>query len=361
MKIVVTAGGTGGHIYPALSVINKFREKEKNLEVLYIGTHNRMEKDIVPSLGIKYESLEIYGFTKDIKRDIKNIGLINKAYKKCLKIMKDFKPDVVLGFGGYVTFPVIKAAHKMGIKTFIHEQNSIPGKSNKVLAKYSDVIGVTFDTTMKYFKHDNVIYTGHPRSDEAISAKKVDKTTLGFNKDKKLVVIVLGSLGSSSLNTIIRQYIDLIKNEDYEVLYITGKAHYEKYNNVKLPSNVKILPFYDNLIGLFKDTDAVISRAGSGVLNEIIALNIPSIIIPSPNVANNHQYYNAKDLSDKKACIMESEYKLTAEFLKTNIDKLLNNDIYRKEIIDNLKKCTVQNSTDIIYNSIKENENENTK
>ena len=360
-KIIVPAGGTGGHIYPALSVINKFKEKEKNLEVLYIGTHNRMEKDIVPSLGIKYESLEIYGFTKDIKRNIKNIGLINKAYKKCLKIMKDFKPDVVLGFGGYVTFPVIKAAHKMGIKTFIHEQNSIPGKSNKVLAKYSDIIGVTFDTTKKYFRHDNVIYTGHPRSDEAISAIKVDKTSLGFNKNKKLVVVVLGSLGSGSLNTKIKEYIDLIEDENYEVLYITGKGQFEKYNNVRIPENVKILPFYDNLIGLFKDTDAVISRAGSGVLNEIIALNIPSIIIPSPNVANNHQYYNAKDLSDKKACIMMSENNLDVNELKNNIDKLLNNEVYRKELIDNLKKCTIQNSTDIIYNSIKGTENENTK
>ena len=132
MKIIVSAGGTGGHIYPALAIINKFKEKEKDLEVLYIGTHNRMEKDLIPQRGIKYESIEIYGFSKkDILLDIKNIFLINKAYKKCLNIMKEFKPDLVLGIGGYVTFPVIKAANKLGIKTFIHEQNSISGKTNK--------------------------------------------------------------------------------------------------------------------------------------------------------------------------------------------------------------------------------------
>lgn len=354
MKIIVTAGGTGGHIYPALSVIKKFQEKEKDLEVLYIGTHNRMEKDIVPSLGIKYESLEIYGFTKDIKRDIKNISLIHKATKKSIKILKEFQPDIVIGFGGYVTFPVIKAAHKLGIKIFIHEQNSIPGKSNKVLAKYCDVIGVTFATTKKYFKHDHVIYTGHPRSDEAILATPIDKQTLGFSSSKKLVVIVLGSLGSSSLNVKIKEYLEQIDKENYEVLYITGKSQFEKYNNVTLPNNVKILPFYENLIGIFKNTDVVISRAGSGVLNEIIALNLPSIIIPSPNVANNHQYYNAKDLEDKKACIMLKEDTLTAIDLKNNVDKLLNDSAFKEVLISNLKKCKVQNSTDIIYTTIKD-------
>ena len=136
MRVIITAGGTGGHIYPALAILNKIKEKEPNSEFIYIGTHNRMEKDIVPAAGYHYESIEIYGFSKTmIKRDVKNISLIYKAYKKCLKIMKDFKPDVVIGVGGYVTFPVIMAANKLHIKTFIHEQNSIPGKSNKVLAK----------------------------------------------------------------------------------------------------------------------------------------------------------------------------------------------------------------------------------
>ena len=136
MKVIISAGGTGGHIYPALAIVKKIKEKEPNSDILYIGTHNRMEKDIVPKENIKYESIEIYGFSKTmIKRDIQNIGLILKAEKKCLKIMKEFKPDIVIGVGGYVTFPVLRAARKLKIKTFIHEQNSIPGKSNKVLSK----------------------------------------------------------------------------------------------------------------------------------------------------------------------------------------------------------------------------------
>ncbi len=361
MKIIVTAGGTGGHIYPALSVINKFKETEKDLEIIYIGTHNRMEKDIIPKYNIKYESIEIYGFSKNIRQDIKNVWLIEKAYKKCLKIIQDFRPDVVIGFGGYVTFPVIKAAHKLNVPTFIHEQNSIPGKSNKALAKYATKIGVTFDTSEKYFKTNNVVFTGHPRSDEAIKVSKVSKQTLGFNPSEKLVVVVFGSLGSGSMNNKIIELAHMIKDEDYEMLYITGKYHFTSVNQKDLPNNVKVLPFYDNLIGLFKDTDVVISRAGSGVLNEIIALNLPSIIIPSPNVANNHQYYNAYDLYKKNACLMLEEDKLTAKDLKESINTLIYNNDKTKEIVNNLKKCEVQNSTTLIYNTIKDMINENNK
>ena len=137
---------------------------DENSQILYIGTHNRMEKDIIPKEGYDYVGLEIYGFSKkEIVRDIKNIFLINKAYKKCLKLFKEFKPDVVLGFGGYVTYPVIKAAKRLGIKTFIHEQNAIPGKSNKMLAKYADIIGVSFKESEKYFDKEKTIFTGNPQ------------------------------------------------------------------------------------------------------------------------------------------------------------------------------------------------------
>ena len=162
MKIIVSAGGTGGHIYPALAIVKKFQERESNLEVLYIGTHNRMEKDIVPKMNIRYEALEIYGFSKtNIARDFKNIFLINKSINKCIKIMKEFKPDVVIGCGGYVTYPVIKAAKKLGIKTFIHEQNSIPGKSNIHLSKLVDLVGISFKNSENYFKNAKKVYAKH--------------------------------------------------------------------------------------------------------------------------------------------------------------------------------------------------------
>ena len=163
MKIIVSAGGTGGHIYPALAIINKFKEKYKDLEVLYIGTHNRMEKDIIPNYNISYIPIEIYGLSKtNMLRNIKNVFLIQKQIKKCKQIMQEFKPDIVLGIGGYVTYPVIKAAQKLGIKTFIHEQNSIPGKTNKVLAKNATLIGVSFQETIKYFPKEKTFYSGNP-------------------------------------------------------------------------------------------------------------------------------------------------------------------------------------------------------
>ena len=152
MRMIITAGGTGGHIYPALAIVEKVKEMEKDSEILYIGTHNRMENKIVPEKNIPYESLTIYGFSKkDIKKDIKNISYIRKSYKKCIKIMKEFKPDIVIGVGGYVTLPVLLAAKKLGIKCAIHEQNSIPGKTNKFLSKKVDRVFVSFKESTKYF------------------------------------------------------------------------------------------------------------------------------------------------------------------------------------------------------------------
>ena len=158
MRVIIAAAGTGGHINPGISIANKIKEEEPNSEFLYIGTHNRMEKEIIPKRGIKYEEIEIYGFSKkDIMLDIKNVFCISKAKKKCLNIMKEFKPDLVLGVGGYVTYPVIWAANKLGIKTFIHEQNSVAGASNKLLSKYVDLIGVSFKSSIKTWKAHRLI------------------------------------------------------------------------------------------------------------------------------------------------------------------------------------------------------------
>ena len=241
MRVIVTAGGTGGHIYPALAIIDKIKEMEPNSEFLYIGTHNRMEKDIVPDHGIEYLGLEIYGLSTSLKlmgRNIKNVFLINKAYKKCLSVMKEFKPDVVIGVGGYVTFPVIKAAHKCGVKTFIHEQNSIPGKANKMLLKYVDLVGVSFKDSLKYFDGHNAVMTGNPCSENAIKIKRISKETYGLDKNKKAILIFNGSLGSSTMNDKLLEYLKDIGNEDYQVLYITGKNSYKNFKDLKLPKNV---------------------------------------------------------------------------------------------------------------------------
>ena len=355
MRIVVTAGGTMGHINPALAIIEEFKKQEKNVEVLYIGTHNRMEKEIIPKKNIRYEEIEIYGFTKNIVQDLKNISLIQKGIKKCKEIFLEFQPDVVIGVGGYVTYPVLKAAHDMKIKIFIHEQNSIPGKANKMVAKYADLIGVTFLESKKYFKtRGKVVYTGHPCGAWALDIPKKDKNELGFSKGKKLVTIVAGSLGSGSLNQKMQEYLKEIEKKNYEVCYITGKSHYESFTKEKYPSNVKVFPYIDELPGLLKVSDLVISRAGAGSLSEIMALEIPSIIIPSPNVANNHQYYNAKELEEKKCIYLLEEKDITTSKMLQTVDHMLQDTTTRLKMIHAMHEMDTKDSALMIYKEIKE-------
>lgn len=357
MNIIISAGGSGGHIYPALAIIEEFQKREKNLNVLYIGTHNRMEKDIVPSKGIPYKAIEIYGFTKDIKRDIQNVFLIQKALKKCTKIMKEFKPDVVIGVGGYVTYPVIKAAKKLGIKTFIHEQNSRPGKVNYLVSRYADIVGVTFKSSIAHLKKaKKVIYTGHPALDGAMSAKPIDKTLLGFQISKKLVVYVAGSLGSASLNQKMLDFLNSDLHDGYEILYIAGSnVNVEEFKeNITRKKGIKIVPYFDNLPGIMASSDLVISRAGAGVLFEIIGLEKPSIVIPSPNVANNHQYYNAKELETAGIIKVMEESSLTKESLAEMIGTLLTNSEEINTLKKNMKDYKTNSPTEEIYKTIKE-------
>ena len=329
MRILVTAGGTGGHIYPALAIIEKFKEEDSSTEVLYIGTHNRMEKDIVPKRNIKYIGIEIYGLNKNIWHDIKNIYLIRKGIKKCQQIIKEFKPDIVIGVGGYVTYPVLIAAHKLHIPIFIHEQNALPGKTNKVLSKYANLIGVSFSESIKYFPKDKVIYTGNPTGIMALNNKEISKSSLGFS-DKPLVVIVAGSLGSFTINQKMQEFLQKMGNKDYQVLYITGKNYYDDFIKIKYPNNVKIVPYLDNLSGLLKNTDCLVTRAGASTIAEIIALRLPSIFIPSPYVANNHQYYNALSLEKNNSAYIIEEKDLTALKLEEMINKVFKNKMYLK-------------------------------
>ena len=357
MRVIVTAGGTGGHIYPALAIIDKIKELEPKSEFLYIGTHNRMENTIVPERGIDYVPIEIYGLSTSLKlmgRNVKNVFLIQKAYKKCLKIMKDFKPDIVIGVGGYVTYPVIKAAHKCGIKTFVHEQNSIPGKANKALLKYVDLVGVSFNDSLKYFTKNKAIMTGNPCSENALKIKKINKETYGLDPKKKSVLIFSGSLGSSTVNNKMIDYLKMVKDSDYDVLYITGKSSYEEFSKNKFPKNVHVVPYVDNLSGLMKDMDLIVSRAGASSMAEITALGVPCILIPSPFVANNHQYYNALSIVESHAGEMIEESNLTAMELKKHVEGILNDEKKMKMYKENLQKLSINDSATIIYNALKD-------
>ena len=355
MRVVISAGGTGGHIYPAISIINKIKKEEPNSEFLYIGTHNRMEKDLIPSLDIPYQAIEITGFIR--KLTLENINTLTrflKARKKCLQIIKDFNPDIVIGTGGYVTAPVIWAAKKLGHKTFIHEQNSVVGLSNKYLARYIDKVGVSFESTLTEFPQEKVSLTGNPCSEKAIATPIGKKSDFNLTEDKKLVLIVMGSLGSQTITEKMLEYIYGFRNKNYEVLYVTGEAYYEKVKNKHFPDNVKVVPFIKDLPSIMKKTDLMVSRAGASTISEITALGIPTIFIPSPYVTNNHQYKNAKDLYDKDAALIIEEQDLTkANFIKT-IDDILADEKKYKQIKKNVSKLGIKDSSTRIYNLLKE-------
>ncbi len=353
MRVIISAGGTGGHIYPALAIINKIKEENPKSEFLYIGTTDRMEKDIVPSYNINYKGIKIAGINRS--NPFKNITLpykFNKSIKEVINIMKEFKPDIVIGVGGYVTAPVLIAANKLKIKTLIHEQNSVPGITNKLLSKKVDVVCTSLLSSNQYFPKEKVVYTGNPMSEETLKVKKESKSKYGFTSSMKLVVIVMGSLGSVSILNKLKEVIPLFKNKNYQVLLITGNNNFQIFKDVNISENVKIVPYVEGLNQLLKDTDLLISRAGASTIAEITALGLPSILIPSPYVSNNHQLKNALFLKEANACEILEEKELTTESLINSIDNIFDNITLQESISKNAKSLSVDNSLTLIYEEI---------
>ena len=350
MKIAITAGGTGGHIFPALAIINNIKSHDKNSEFLYFGTTDRMEKDIIPEKGIPYIGIQMKGLNrKNILKNITVLKIYLAAIKKAEVELKKFKPDIVIGVGGYITAPVLVAANHLGIKTIIHEQNSIPGVSNKLLSHFVNKICVSFKESEAYFPKKKTIYTGNPRSEEILSMEKGKREDFGFNHKSKFIILVMGSLGSLTMTKKMKELIPSFKDKDYQVLVVTGKNYYDDYKDVKTPTNVKIVSFYD--AKYMKDADLIITRSGASTIAEVTALLLPSIMIPSPYVTHNHQYKNAKALEDKKACKILEEKDFCKENLLSLIDDCFKKEVYN-EMRKNLKEFSCPNSAEAIYKEI---------
>ena len=350
MRVVISAGGTGGHIYPALSIIDKIKKEDKNSEFLYIGTTNRMEKDLIPKRNIPYVGIEVYGIKRSLSpSNIKSVYKFLVAIRKCKKELKKFKPDIVIGAGGYVTAPVIIAAKKLGIKTLIHEQNSVLGLANKMVLNYTDTLCTSFENV----KPDNVnyVFTGNPVLQNALDAKTINKKEYGLSDKKKTVLIVMGSLGSKSVNEIILDSIDDLSKKDYEVLIVTGNNYYDDFKSIK-KDNIIIKPYIDNLVNVIKSVDIVVTRAGASTLTEIIGTLTPAILIPSPYVTENHQYKNALSLTKKNSAILIKEEDLDKDMLIKQIDYLISDKNKVKEIKNNLSKLQIKDSSDRIYKEI---------
>lgn len=352
MRVIISAGGTGGHIYPALSIINKIKKMDKDAEILYIGTTDRMEKDIIPQYNIDYYGIKIRGFDRKLSlANLKTIKYFIDAVRDIKKIIREYNPDIVIGVGGYVTAPVIYAAKKCKIKTIIHEQNSVLGMTNKFLSKYVDAVAVSFKNTK--VKAKRVVYTGNPSS-EITDDFHFNKGEYGLSENKRLVLIVMGSLGSKVVNEKMKKILPMFNGKDYEVLYITGKDYYEDFKSLDLRSNIVVVPYVDNMKKMFKKVDIMVSRAGATTISEIISYKVISILIPSQYVTNNHQYKNAKSLVEKNAALLIEENDLTGQLLIDEIDALLNNNEKRNTIRTNLAAMYVPNSAEKIYDLIVE-------
>lgn len=354
MKVIISAGGTGGHIYPALAIAKKIKEKDNTSEILYIGTSNRMEKDIVPKEGFKFTGINVEGLRRKLSfKNVKSMLLFINAISRCKRIIKKFNPDVVIGVGGYVSAPVIYAAHKLGVKCCIHEQNSSFGVTNKFASKFADKIFVSFKSLEEKFEDKKkVIYTGNPCSESAMKVTPAKKEDYGLSSNKKLVLIVMGSLGSKTVSDKMKNMLTLFNNKDYEVMFVTGKNYYDEYKKIKYTNNIKIVPYVDNMVSLLKVTDVLVSRAGASTLSEIASLNVPSILIPSPYVTENHQYKNAMDLVSKDAAMILEEKDLKGDVLLRMVEKVLDDKLFTNNMKKNLKAFEVRNSASKIYDEI---------
>ena len=337
MRVILTTGGTGGHIYPALALTTEIM-KDPQAEVLFIGSKDRMEAKIIPAAGYKFIGLELQGFNGNSHDKLQALKLNRKARKECLKIIADFKPQVIIGFGNYVTVPVIQAGKKLGIPCVIHEQNFLPGLANRYLAMLATKVITSYPDSEKYFPSHKVELLGNPRASQAARKKEDPKVIeeLGLDPNKKTVLIVMGSLGSHSVNKVMVEALKLLGNKDFQIIEVTGEDDYpEVVKNVPAYPNVKILPYCDQL-SLMANCDLIVCRGGATSASEIMSVGLPSIIIPSPYVPNNHQHYNALAMENAGCAYELPEDKLTADSLVELIQRLIYDD---KGLADMRKKA----------------------
>ncbi|MFD3448045.1 undecaprenyldiphospho-muramoylpentapeptide beta-N-acetylglucosaminyltransferase [Microbacteriaceae bacterium 4G12] len=332
MRVLVSGGGTGGHIYPALALIREIQKQDANARFLYIGTENGLESTIVRKAGIPFQSIVISGFKRKLSvENLKTVVRFLKGVQDSKRYIRRFNPDIVIGTGGYVCGPVVYAASKMGIPTIVHEQNSVPGVTNKFLSRYVNKVAVCFDEAAQYFPQNKVELTGNPRASEVMNQDgRKGKQSVGLSPYKKSVLLFGGSRGARPINDAFLEAIEELGKRNYEVLYVTGEVHYEKImKSVKEkgnPSNVIIKPFIHNMPEVLTAVDLVVSRAGATTLAELTALGKPSILIPSPYVTNNHQEKNARSLVEKGAAKLRAEKDLTGTTLLEDIDSILVDD-----------------------------------
>ena len=326
LRIIISGGGTGGHIFPAVSIANAIKELYPEAEILFVGALGRMEMQRVPAAGYKIIGLPICGFDrKNLLNNIKVLFKIWKSQRMAKNIIKEFKPMAAVGVGGYASGPLLNQAAKMGIPCLIQEQNSYAGVTNKLLAKKAERICVAYDGMEKFFPAEKIIKTGNPVRQSLLSStieKDEAVKSFGLDPEKKTILLVGGSLGARTINDSVMQHLDLVENSDVQFVLQTGKYYHAQITDTlkgRQPKNLVVTDFISDMAAAYKAADLVISRAGASSISEFCLIGKPVILVPSPNVAEDHQTKNAMALVEKQAAIYVKDADAPATLLKQAI------------------------------------------
>ena len=358
LRIIISGGGTGGHIFPAVSIANAIKAKHPDAKILFVGALGRMEMQRVPAAGYEIKGLPIQGFDrKNLLKNIKVLFKIWKSQRMAKQIIKDFRPMAAVGVGGYASGPTLNKAAAMGIPCLIQEQNSYAGVTNKLLAKKADKICVAYEGMERFFPAEKIIMTGNPVR-QALLENKMTKAeaiqTFGLDPQKKTILIVGGSLGAGTVNKSVMQHLDDIEKSGVQVIWQTGKYYHAdiiKELEGRVLPNVKIMDFISDMGAAYKAADLVISRAGASSISEFCLLGTPVILVPSPNVAEDHQTKNAMALVNKQAALYVKDAEAPEKVISLALETVQNEQALRS-LSENILKLALPNSADIIADEV---------
>lgn len=353
-KFILSGGGTGGHIYPAIAIANELKSRFPDSEILFVGAKDKMEMQKVPQAGYPIKGLWIAGLQRRLTIDnaLFPVKLVASLWES-RKIIKQFKPDVVIGTGGFASGPLLQMANAMNIPTVIQEQNSYPGITNKLLSKKANAICVAYENLERFFPKEKIILTGNPvRQDLIAIDSKREEAISYFNLDanKKTVLVLGGSLGARRVNQLIEKELDKMLSQNVQIIWQCGKLYFEEYKKYNT-ANVQVMAFVERMDLVYAEADIVISRAGASSVSELCIVGKPVIFIPSPNVAEDHQTKNAKAISDKKGAILLRESELDSQFSLV-FEALIKDEGKQKQLSENIKQLAMPEATNQIVDAI---------
>ncbi len=357
-KFIVSGGGTGGHIFPALSIADGLRNRFPDCEILFVGAEGKMEMEKVPAAGYTIVGLPVAGFHRgEIWRNMAFIPKLIRSMLSAKKVVKNFNPDVVIGVGGYASGPVLRVAESLGIPTVLQEQNSFAGVTNKILGKKANKICVAYDKMGRFFPENKIVFTGNPirKGLESLSPKTSEaKDFFGITSDQPIILVIGGSLGAKVLNQSVLANLELIRHSEVLVIWQTGKYYFKDIQdqlNINSVPNIRLMEFIPRMDLAYSLADLVISRAGAGTISELCAVGAAAILVPSPNVSEDHQTYNAMSLVEKEAAILVKDSVAVKELIPEALQLLRERQKCLK-LSENIKKLATPHATDDIVEVI---------